>query len=85
MILDMCTRDSAPRNRKAHEWDAIADTNSTSEGKTRVLETFSGKWEPPSTASESTSIPTDMSAVEKMPSFQGRCERPIAITVSLYS
>lgn len=83
-MLGMWDTDEAPRNLNAHECDARAETNSSSDGRTGQLERtlelgISGA------GSVKTSMPTAMSAAEKMRSFCGKCEMPTAITVSWYS
>lgn len=80
-----CDMEEAPRKRKAQERAAIEDTNSTSVGRTCSVDRSPAKREVrlSGISVDNVSIPTAMSAAEKMPSLLVRWDRPTAITVSL--
>ena len=71
IMVEIFATVAAPRNRKAHELEAIEEINSSSEGRALVVEKCFTSC-PSSSTSFNTSIPTAMSETANMLSFSGR-------------
>jgi hypothetical protein len=83
-MLAMWAMEDAPSNLKAQECDEIAEANSSSERR-KVLLASEVAVDIADADSVSRSMPTAISAVEKMLLFRGKWDIPTTITVSLYS